>query len=86
MIKPSFSFSKAKISALTSSMAAQGLVLVEVFVEADLVADLGFVEVDPGFRDVGFDFAEEVVVDAGAGFAHRFQGTLSLSRRSLSLS
>lgn len=42
---------------------AGGLEDVEVAVEGDFVADLGFVVVDPGIGDVGEDFPLEVVVD-----------------------
>ena len=36
---------------------------VEILVKADFIADLGGIEVDPGFGHVGFHFAQKVIVN-----------------------
>ena len=38
--------------------------LVEVFVEADFIADLGFVDVQPGVCNMRANFAQKIGVDA----------------------
>ena len=53
---------------------------VEILVEADLVAHLGFAQVDPGFGDVGSYLAQEVVFDVF------LEGTDSVSRSSVLVS
>jgi hypothetical protein len=42
----------------------QRLVPVEILIETDLVTDFGGIEIDPGLRDVRFDFRQEIAVDA----------------------